>query len=118
MFVSGSPLGASSNCHEVIPDNSEDAQIDESNQVEPWVQALSEDDYCDLSVEERLNALVALITVATEGNSIRAVLEVMILLKPPIYLLFLSEKHLMKCLAGTLGVSKCFEEANVGRGPT
>jgi hypothetical protein len=113
-----SPLGASSNCHEVIPGDSEDAQIDESNQVEPWLHALSEGDYCDLSVEERLNALVALIGVATEGNSIRAVLEVMILLKPPIYLLFLTENHLIKSLAGTLGVSKCFKEANVGRGST
>jgi hypothetical protein len=46
---------------------------------------------CDLSVEERLNSLVALIGVATEGNYICDVLEVMILLKPPIYLLFLTE---------------------------
>jgi hypothetical protein len=53
-------------------------EIDESNQGESWVQGLAEGDYCDLSVEERLNALIALIGVATEGNSIRAVLEVMI----------------------------------------
>jgi hypothetical protein len=53
-------------------------EIDESNQGESWVQGLAEGDYCDLSVEERLNALVALIGVATEGNSIRAILEVMI----------------------------------------
>ncbi|KAK3165036.1 hypothetical protein QOZ80_1AG0028110 [Eleusine coracana subsp. coracana] len=72
---SGSPVGASSNCQEVIPGDCENAHIGESNQVEPWLQALSEGDYCDLSVEERLNALVALISVATEGNSIRAVLE-------------------------------------------
>nr|XP_034595610.1 homeobox-DDT domain protein RLT2-like isoform X2 [Setaria viridis] len=70
-----SPLGASSANHEVTPDNSENTQIDESNQVEPWVRALAEGDYCDLSVEERLNALVALVGVATEGNSIRGVLE-------------------------------------------
>ncbi|XP_062217174.1 homeobox-DDT domain protein RLT2-like isoform X4 [Phragmites australis] len=72
---SDSPLGASSDYHEVIPGDSEDTQIDESNQVESWIQALAEGDYCDLSVDERLNALVALVGVATEGNSIRAVLE-------------------------------------------
>ncbi|KAF8675750.1 hypothetical protein HU200_047234 [Digitaria exilis] len=71
----GSPLGASSANHGLTPDNSENTQIDESNQVEPWVCALAEGDYCDLSVEERLNALVALVGVATEGNSIRGVLE-------------------------------------------
>ncbi|PWZ30361.1 Homeobox-DDT domain protein RLT2 [Zea mays] len=69
------PLGVSSANHEVVPDDSENTQIDESNQAEPWVRALAEGDYCDLSVEERLNALVALVGVATEGNSIRAVLE-------------------------------------------
>ena len=35
-----------------------------------------EGDYSDLSVEERLYALVALISMAIEGNSIRVVLEV------------------------------------------
>ncbi|XP_066312282.1 homeobox-DDT domain protein RLT2-like isoform X2 [Miscanthus floridulus] len=70
-----SPLGGSSANHEVAPGDSENTQIDESNQVEPWVRALAEGDYCDLSVEERLNALVALVGVATEGNSIRGVLE-------------------------------------------
>lgn len=58
---------------------SQEAEIDESNQGESWVQGLAEGDYCDLSVEERLNALVALIGVATEGNSMRAILEVVIL---------------------------------------
>ncbi|XP_034701923.1 homeobox-DDT domain protein RLT2 isoform X4 [Vitis riparia] len=53
----------------------EDADIDESNSGEPWVQGLMEGEYSDLSVEERLNALVALIGVAIEGNSIRIVLE-------------------------------------------
>uniref|UniRef100_A0A0A9CG49 Uncharacterized protein n=1 Tax=Arundo donax TaxID=35708 RepID=A0A0A9CG49_ARUDO len=72
---SDSLLVALSNCHEVIPGDSEDTQVDESNQGEPWLRALAEGDYCDLSVEERLNALVALVGVATEGNSIRAVLE-------------------------------------------
>lgn len=54
----------------------EDTAIDESNSGEPWVQGLMEGEYSDLSVEERLNALVALIGVAVEGNSIRSVLEV------------------------------------------
>ncbi|KAJ8764613.1 hypothetical protein K2173_006695 [Erythroxylum novogranatense] len=49
--------------------------VDESNLGEPWVQVLIEANYSDLSVEERLNALVALIGVAIEGNSIRIVLE-------------------------------------------
>ncbi|KAG8055907.1 hypothetical protein GUJ93_ZPchr0001g29646 [Zizania palustris] len=70
-----SPLRASSDHHEVNPSDAEDTEIDESNQGESWVQGLAEGDYCDLSVEERLNALVALVGVATEGNSIRAVLE-------------------------------------------
>ena len=60
--------------------DAKDTEIDESNQGESWVQGLAEGDYCDLSVDERLNALVALIGVATEGNSIRAILEVMFLL--------------------------------------
>jgi hypothetical protein len=34
-----------------------------------------EGEYFDLSVEERLNALVSLIGVANEGNTIRVVLE-------------------------------------------
>ncbi|RDX93815.1 Homeobox-DDT domain protein RLT2, partial [Mucuna pruriens] len=42
---------------------------------EPWVQELTEGEYSDLSVVERLHALVALIGVANEGNSIRVVLE-------------------------------------------
>ncbi|KAL6567386.1 hypothetical protein OROGR_001054 [Orobanche gracilis] len=50
-------------------------EIDESRSGELWVQGLTEGEYCDLSVEERLNALVALIGVANEGNSIRVILE-------------------------------------------
>lgn len=53
----------------------EDVEIDESNFGELWVQGLTEGDYTDLSVEERLNALVALTGVALEGNSIRGILE-------------------------------------------
>ena len=54
----------------------DDPDIDESNFGEPWVQGLMEGEYSDLTVDERLNALVALIGVAVEGNSIRLVLEV------------------------------------------
>ncbi|XP_022764115.1 homeobox-DDT domain protein RLT2 isoform X2 [Durio zibethinus] len=53
----------------------EDTEIDESNTGELWVQGLMEGDYSDLSVEERLNALFALISVAIEGNTIHVVLE-------------------------------------------
>ncbi|MBA0563173.1 hypothetical protein Golob_008171, partial [Gossypium lobatum] len=53
----------------------EDMEIDESNPGELWVQGLMEGDYSDLSVEERLNALVALISIAIEGNFIRIVLK-------------------------------------------
>ncbi|KAI3456227.1 hypothetical protein Pfo_012890 [Paulownia fortunei] len=58
---------------ESIPDQG--VEIDESKSGEPWVQELTEGEYSDLSVEERLNALVALIGVANEGNSIRVILE-------------------------------------------
>ncbi|KAK7412388.1 hypothetical protein VNO78_03844 [Psophocarpus tetragonolobus] len=50
-------------------------EIDESKSGESWILGLSEGEYSDLSVEERLNALVALVGVANEGNSIRVVLE-------------------------------------------
>ncbi|GFP86443.1 hypothetical protein PHJA_000788100 [Phtheirospermum japonicum] len=48
---------------------------DECGSGEPWIRGLSEGEYADLSTEERLNALVALIGVANEGNSIRVALE-------------------------------------------
>lgn len=50
-------------------------EIDESKSGESWILGLAEGEYSDLSVEERLNALVALVGVANEGNSIRVVLE-------------------------------------------
>ncbi|KAL2588960.1 hypothetical protein AAZV13_13G202000 [Glycine max] len=50
-------------------------EIDESKSGESWILGLTEGEYSDLSVEERLNALVALVGVANEGNSIRVVLE-------------------------------------------
>ncbi|KAJ0971612.1 hypothetical protein J5N97_019571 [Dioscorea zingiberensis] len=73
--LNGQCLDTNTNCHdEVSNPDQEDTEVDESN-CEPWVQGLTEDEYCDLSVEERLNALVALIGVAIEGNSIHAILE-------------------------------------------
>ncbi|KAI3465799.1 hypothetical protein Pfo_022462 [Paulownia fortunei] len=57
-----------------IPDQ-ENTEIDECVSGEPWVQALTEGEYADLSIEERLNALVALIGVANEGHTIRIALE-------------------------------------------
>lgn len=51
-------------------------EIDESKSGESWVQGLSEGEYCGLCIEDRLNALVAIIGVANEGNIVRAVLEV------------------------------------------
>ena len=54
----------------------ENMEIDESKSGESWVQGLTEGEYSDLSVEERLRGLVALIGVANEGNTIRVVLEV------------------------------------------
>ncbi|KAJ0257954.1 Homeobox-DDT domain protein RLT1 [Hirschfeldia incana] len=51
------------------------AVVGESNQGRSWVLGLTEGDYCHLSVEERLEALVVLVGIANEGNSIRASLE-------------------------------------------
>ncbi|KAK1325416.1 hypothetical protein QJS10_CPA01g02042 [Acorus calamus] len=61
--------------HEGSHDDLEDTEIDEGGSGEPWVQGLMEGEYSDLNVEERLNALVALIGFAIEGNSIRVILE-------------------------------------------
>ncbi|XP_057986243.1 homeobox-DDT domain protein RLT1 isoform X4 [Hevea brasiliensis] len=53
----------------------ENIEIDESKSGESWIQGLAEGEYAHLSVEERLNALVALVGLANEGNAIRSVLE-------------------------------------------
>ncbi|XP_039019972.1 homeobox-DDT domain protein RLT1-like isoform X1 [Hibiscus syriacus] len=74
--------GTSNTAHCVIgkengtgdPDQ-QNIEIDESKFGESWIQGLSEGEYSHLSVEERLNALVALIGIANEGNSIRTALE-------------------------------------------
>ncbi|XP_058100582.1 homeobox-DDT domain protein RLT2-like isoform X2 [Magnolia sinica] len=73
--INGQSLDVASNRHEASNDDQDDTEIDESNAGEPWVQGLMEGEYSNLSVEERLNSLVALISVAIEGNSIRVVLE-------------------------------------------
>ncbi|KAG6647611.1 hypothetical protein CIPAW_07G090300 [Carya illinoinensis] len=44
----------------------ENMEIDESKSGDSWIQELAEGEYSDLSVEEHLNALVALIGVAAE----------------------------------------------------
>ncbi|KAK7246453.1 hypothetical protein RIF29_41321 [Crotalaria pallida] len=71
--VSGQRLA----CEDLSAENIDQVnmEIDESKSGESWVQGLTEGEYSDLSVEERLNALVALVGVANEGNSIRVVLE-------------------------------------------
>ncbi|XP_073061093.1 homeobox-DDT domain protein RLT2-like isoform X2 [Primulina eburnea] len=51
------------------------AVIDEYDSLESWVQGLTEGEYTDLSIEERLNALIALVGVVNEGNAIRLALE-------------------------------------------
>ncbi|XP_061355040.1 homeobox-DDT domain protein RLT2-like isoform X2 [Gastrolobium bilobum] len=61
--------------NDVNNSNLEGMKVDEGILGEPWVHGLAEGEYSDLSVEERLHALVALIGVAIEGNSIRVVLE-------------------------------------------
>jgi len=70
---------SSEGCQGGANTNHEDTDIDESCPGAPWVQGLMEGEYSSLSIEERLNALVSLIGVATEGNSVRVVLEVIFL---------------------------------------
>ncbi|ESQ44585.1 hypothetical protein EUTSA_v10003131mg [Eutrema salsugineum] len=58
-----------------VANDEDNACFDESKLGEQWVQGLVEGDYSNLSVQERLNALVALIGIAIEGNTIRIALE-------------------------------------------
>ncbi|KAL5554766.1 hypothetical protein UlMin_042167 [Ulmus minor] len=46
-------------------------EIDESNSGEVWLLGLMEGEYSDLTIEEKLNSLVALIDLLHEGSSIR-----------------------------------------------
>ncbi|KAJ6850982.1 homeobox-DDT domain protein RLT2 isoform X2 [Iris pallida] len=75
--VLGTPqsLEMSQNCKGISAAEVEGAEIDDNNHGEPWVQSLMNGDYSELSTKERLDALVALIDVAIEGNSIRVILE-------------------------------------------
>ena len=70
--------GQSGACEDLDVGNlgEDNMEIDERKPGESWVQGLAEEEYSDLSVEERLNALAVLVGVANEGNSIRVVLEV------------------------------------------
>lgn len=53
----------------------QDLLIDECSYGESWIQGLVLGEYASLSIEERLDALVALIGVVNEGNAIRSTLE-------------------------------------------
>ncbi|PWA61021.1 DDT domain-containing protein [Artemisia annua] len=71
-------LGTPSTVNEGVGTSSIDqgnTEIDGKKSGESWVQGLTEGEYSDLCDEERLNARVALISVANEGNIIRLVLE-------------------------------------------
>ncbi|KAA8534625.1 hypothetical protein F0562_032116 [Nyssa sinensis] len=46
-------------------------EIDESHPGEVWLLGLTEGEYSDLSIEEKLNALVALVELLSAGSSIR-----------------------------------------------
>lgn len=46
-------------------------EIDESHPGEVWLLGLMEGEYSDLSIEEKLNALVALVDLLSVGSSIR-----------------------------------------------
>ncbi|XP_043705835.1 homeobox-DDT domain protein RLT3 isoform X2 [Telopea speciosissima] len=46
-------------------------EIDESHSGEVWVLGLMDGEYSDLSIEEKLNALVALVDLMSSGSSIR-----------------------------------------------
>lgn len=68
-------IGVAGGSNQATSIDQEETDIDDCNSGEPWVQGLMEGEYSGLSVEERLDALVALIGIAIEGNSIRIVLE-------------------------------------------
>ncbi|KAI4341103.1 hypothetical protein MLD38_025869 [Melastoma candidum] len=56
-------------------DGLQDTDLEERDLGEPWVLGLMEGEYANLSVQERLDALISLIDVAIEGISIHNVLE-------------------------------------------
>lgn len=87
-------IDAAGMCNNATEHGEPGTDIDESNPGQPWVQGLMEGEYSDLSVEERLSAIVALIDVAIEGNSIRAALEVSII-TVCVMLMIIILKHLL-----------------------
>ncbi|XP_024520101.1 homeobox-DDT domain protein RLT1 isoform X3 [Selaginella moellendorffii] len=61
---------------EVMAQESSDGmEIDESQVGEVWVQGLMEGEYTDLSVEERLCGLVALVDAVNQGSTVRSAIE-------------------------------------------
>lgn len=50
-------------------------EIDESHVGDAWVLGLMEGEYADLSVEEKLNALVALVNLMNSGNSVQRTIK-------------------------------------------
>lgn len=50
-------------------------EIDESHVGDAWVLGLMEGEYADLSVEEKLNALVALFNLVNSGNSVQRTIK-------------------------------------------
>lgn len=80
-----------------------DTEIDESHPGKVWLLGLTEGEYSELSIEEKLNALVALIDLLSAGSSIR--MEVIypifvsyILLKLFIYCIFILACLIIICL--------------------
>lgn len=51
--------------------NTIDTEIDESHPGEAWLLGLMEGEYSDLSIEEKLSTLLALIDLLNSGSSIR-----------------------------------------------
>lgn len=56
-------------------------EIDESHPGEVWLLGLMEGEYSDLSIEEKLNGLVALIDLVSAGSSIRLEVTAITLMK-------------------------------------
>lgn len=49
----------------------ENMEIDESHSGEPWILGLMEGEYSDLSIDEKLNVLVALVDLVASGPCMR-----------------------------------------------
>ncbi|XP_022135753.1 homeobox-DDT domain protein RLT2 isoform X3 [Momordica charantia] len=95
--------------------NQEDSDVGDHG--EPWVKGLTEGEYSDLSVEERLNALCSLIGVALEGNSMRTVLEERLEAANSLKKQMLAEAQLDRRRAREEYVMQINESLNVGNKP-